>query len=104
MPNTRQLTRKCLPELYQKHFGVVKDQLDKAEFIALTTDDWTSRAGRGYMSLTAHFVDNNWQLQAKVISVSRITASQTGEHIVDELEQSMKKWGIENKMSWLFPK
>ena len=98
MLSRRQLTRVYLPELYRKHFGNVKSQLDKAEFVALTTDDWTSRAGRGYMSLTAHFVDANWDLQAKVISVRRITASQTGEHIVEELEQAMKKWEIEKKV------
>ena len=98
MLSRRQLTRKCLPDLYKKHFGEVQNQLDQAEFVALTTDDWTSRAGRGYMSLTAHFVDSKWDLQSKVISVSRITESQTGEHIAKELEESMKTWNIDKKV------
>ena len=98
MLGRRQLTRNCLPKLYQKHFGVVKNELDKAEFIALTTDDWTSRAGRGYMSFTAHFVDDSWKLQSKVIACSRIKQSQTGEYIVQEVEEFMTKWQIKQKV------
>ncbi|KAE8701962.1 hypothetical protein F3Y22_tig00110503pilonHSYRG00322 [Hibiscus syriacus] len=36
--------------------------------IALTTDMWTSRNQRkGYMVVTAHFIDNGWKLQSRTL-------------------------------------
>ncbi|CAH1430225.1 unnamed protein product [Lactuca virosa] len=37
--------------------------------VALTSDCWTSVTTDGYISLTAHFVDQNWCLQKKVLAL-----------------------------------
>ena len=36
--------------------------------ISLTTDTWTSIQQINYMCLTAHFIDNDWKLQKRVLN------------------------------------
>ncbi|KAL4583559.1 hypothetical protein LXL04_008137 [Taraxacum kok-saghyz] len=41
--------------------------------IAITTDMWTSNHQRkGYMTLTAHFTDDSWKLQSRLLSVTEL--------------------------------
>jgi len=36
--------------------------------IAITTDMWTSsNQNKGYMAVTAHYIDDNWNLQNRII-------------------------------------
>ena len=35
--------------------------------VAITTDMWTSNQKRGYMTVTAHFVDSNWTLHSRLL-------------------------------------
>jgi len=35
--------------------------------IALTTDLWTSRSVESYFTVTAHYIDSQWQLESKVL-------------------------------------
>ena len=36
--------------------------------IAITTDMWTaSNQNKGYMTITTHFIDNNWNLQSRLM-------------------------------------
>ncbi|KAG5515385.1 hypothetical protein RHGRI_036437 [Rhododendron griersonianum] len=36
--------------------------------VAVTTDMWTaSNQKRGYMVITAHFVDDSWNLQSRIL-------------------------------------
>ena len=38
--------------------------------IAITTDMWTSYQKKGYMVITAHFIDDAWILQSRVLRYS----------------------------------
>ena len=40
---------------------------NSAEFVALTTDIWTSKATRGYATTTAHFISDEWNLVSCVL-------------------------------------
>lgn len=63
---------KAIPKPYEK----VKAVLKNAEFVALTTDGWTSRSMEGYITVTAHFIHEwetkNYVLQTKNGSVTYI--------------------------------
>ena len=39
-----------------------------ASRVAITTDMWTaSNQKKGYMVVTAHFIDRSWQLQSRIL-------------------------------------
>ena len=98
LPSRRELTRTLIPNFYREEFANLKEELNDAEFITLTTDDWTSRSTKGYMAVTAHFVNNHMQLKSKIIEIRRITSSQTADRIAEELQGVMSAWDITTKV------
>ena len=93
IPSCRTVTRDCislfldekkkLSMFFQKHKGSV----------SLTTDTWTSVQNINYMCLTAHFIDENWNLQKKIINFCQIL-SHKGEMIGKMVERCLVSWGI----------
>ncbi|KAK3726786.1 hypothetical protein RRG08_058438 [Elysia crispata] len=51
------------------------------------------------MTVTVHFVDQNWQINSRVLSTTKVEGSHTGEKIADELRGVFKTWGIEDKVT-----
>lgn len=66
--------------------------------IALTSDCWTSVTTDGYISLTAHFVDQNWCLQKKVLAFTLMPPPHTGAALAEKIYGLLKEWGIYNKV------
>ncbi|KAG8500707.1 hypothetical protein CXB51_004471 [Gossypium anomalum] len=62
--------------------------------ICLTTDTWTSLQRISYMVLTAHWIDDEWKLQKKIINFCPISTHRS-ESIGQALEKSLQAWGIE---------
>ncbi|XP_029130253.1 zinc finger BED domain-containing protein RICESLEEPER 2, partial [Cajanus cajan] len=54
---------------------------------------WTSSQNLSYMCLTAHFIDNNWKLQKKVLNFCQVT-SHTGKTMAKKVERCLSKWGL----------
>lgn len=61
--------------------------------ICLTADTWTSVQTLSYMSLTAHFIDNNWTLQKRVINFCQVPDT-TGNTIATTIEACLSDWGL----------
>ncbi|KAL4285326.1 hypothetical protein GQ457_16G008580 [Hibiscus cannabinus] len=70
--------------------------------IAITTDMWTStHQKKGFMAITAHFIDDSWILQSRIIRFTYVPCPHTAEVICDVLSESLMDWNIDNKISAL---
>ena len=61
--------------------------------VSLTSDLWTSTANDGYISLTGHYIDQNWKLCAKTLASRRMEDRHTGKNIaqaINEIRQDFK--------------
>ncbi|KAI3848947.1 hypothetical protein MKX03_009638 [Papaver bracteatum] len=68
--------------------------------ISLTTDMWTcTTQNRGYMALTAHYVDENWKIQKRILSFSTVDGHHTGVNIAKVLMDQLYKWNIDRKIA-----
>ncbi|RZC67124.1 hypothetical protein C5167_010814 [Papaver somniferum] len=67
--------------------------------ICLTSDMWTSVTTTGYIILTAHYVDQDWILQKKLLNFCPLPPPHTGEHLSSKLFAMIEDWGIEDKVS-----
>ena len=63
------------------------------QMVSLTTDTWTSIQNINYMCVTAHYIDEGWELQKKILSFGLIT-DHKGDTIGKALEKCLKDWGI----------
>ncbi|PRQ57747.1 putative transcription factor/ chromatin remodeling BED-type(Zn) family [Rosa chinensis] len=66
--------------------------------ICLTSDVWSSRQKMGYMSLTAHFIDNTWSLNKRIICFKMIEYPHTGESLANHIFEELLSWRIHDKI------
>ena len=97
LPSRRSLMRK-IPAKYDKVREEVKDELDHASAVCLTTDIWTSRISQSYMTVTCHFIDNSWHLKSYVLETVHLSVSHTAENIASELIRIANEWSISEKV------
>jgi hypothetical protein len=55
-----------------------------------TTDMWTSAAKRGYMVITIHYIDDNWEMKSVIIAFVRVLYPHSGERLGDHFIQAVK--------------
>ncbi|WOL14748.1 zinc finger BED domain-containing protein RICESLEEPER 1-like isoform X2 [Canna indica] len=73
-------------KIYALEKKKIKALLGSVDRISLTFDLWTSNQTIGYMCLTAHFLDNDWNLQKRVLNFISMPPPHTGLMISDTLE------------------
>ena len=65
--------------------------MKSAPWIGLTTDCWSSKATQSFVTITAHFIDDDWKL---VSAVLQFPGSHTGERIAQKLRQSIALFDV----------
>ena len=68
IPSRQHFSETVIPELYAKISQEVKQQLN-GNYVALTTDGWTSRATESYVTVTSSHIDENWNIKNYVLQV-----------------------------------
>lgn len=66
--------------------------------VCLTTDTWTSSQNLCYMCLTAHFIDDNWNLHKRIINFCLI-AGHSGELLGRSIEQCLIEWDLKRVLT-----
>lgn len=67
--------------------------------VCFTSDLWVSRHQvMGYICLSAHYIDDSWRLNSKILSFCEMKSPHTGEAIADKMFESLKDWGLEKKV------
>ena len=62
--------------------------------VSITTNCWTSHATESYMTVTAHFVNNEYELKSYVLQTRELDEPHTAEHLAKELENCALEWGL----------
>ncbi|XP_013610927.1 PREDICTED: zinc finger BED domain-containing protein RICESLEEPER 3-like [Brassica oleracea var. oleracea] len=66
--------------------------------ISFTTDLWRVITVEGYLCLTAHYLDANGKLHAKIVEFCAFPPPHTGASIAMKLMEILKEWGLEKKV------
>ncbi|KAI4793021.1 hypothetical protein KUCAC02_032978 [Chaenocephalus aceratus] len=95
VPNRRFFAEKQIPALYDKVRRELVDSLSNAHRVAITVDGWTTCATDAYVTVTAHYIDDEWQnhvLQTRVFNEAH-----TGNNVAMLLQEVCREWKIEDK-------
>ena len=76
----------------------LKNQLESAEWVTITTDLWSSRAVVSYMAVTCHFLSATDELTTKALSVQSFHARETNENIKERLLGVLGEYNITEKV------
>lgn len=63
--------------------------MKSAPWIGLMTDCWSSEATQSFVTITAHFIDDDCKLVSAVLTTAQFPGSHTGERIAQKLHQSI---------------
>ena len=73
----------------------------EAEALTLCLDIWTSKVTRGYLGVTAHFLDYNGRLRNLVLGCFRLKGKHTAENILELTLEVIVEYGIRNKVRYI---
>lgn len=94
--------RKNLSELTKKIYSLRKDklkeQLNAVEHVNLTTDCWTSKQNFSYISLTAHYLDQNLNMKSCFLSIRHLIGGHSSENLASFLKQIIEEYEIFSKI------
>lgn len=86
-------------EIYHKEKQKVYEVLDKLPGkISITADMWVAKEDVDYLSLTAHFIDDDWQLKKKVLNFILVDPSHTEDMLSEFIMTSLMDWDIDRKL------
>ena len=98
MVSRKRLTQQLLPEKYYAEKANLMQEMDGVEYITITTDCWTSRQTEGYMTVTAHFINTQWQLRSRVLSTALVEGSHIAQKLASAMQKVFQAWGINEKV------
>ncbi|TXG49073.1 hypothetical protein EZV62_024948 [Acer yangbiense] len=67
--------------------------------IAITTDMWTSNKKKGFMAVSAHFIDESWKLQSRILRFIYVPWPHTSEILAEALMDCVLDWNVDRKIS-----
>jgi hypothetical protein len=78
------LKKNCIG-IYEGEMTKLYADLEKLDCrMSFTSDLWTSNSrDRGFMSLTCHYIDDNWRIRKRILNFTPLLAPQTDRAIVD---------------------
>uniref|UniRef100_A0AAY5L481 HAT C-terminal dimerisation domain-containing protein n=1 Tax=Esox lucius TaxID=8010 RepID=A0AAY5L481_ESOLU len=94
IPSRRLFTEKTIPQLYSETKEQIAGSLQKAIRVAITCDAWTSRAVQSYVTFTAHFITDCWQLETRVLQTRAMNESHTGAHMNELFQTVAQEWHL----------
>lgn len=68
--------------MYDEAVKQLHSELKETPYLPLTTDIWTSRQTRGFITVTVQYINSEWNLKSAVLETARMENDHTAENIV----------------------
>ncbi|KAJ4946777.1 hypothetical protein JOQ06_008823 [Pogonophryne albipinna] len=94
LPSRKFFSEVALPQLYNSTRQRVAKELEEVSFYSATTDLWSSRTMQPYMSLTVHFINNDWTLRSVCLQTAYFPEDHTGEIIAQGLKDALNSLNL----------
>uniref|UniRef100_A0ACD6AFF9 Uncharacterized protein n=1 Tax=Avena sativa TaxID=4498 RepID=A0ACD6AFF9_AVESA len=102
-PSFHMITRKALKNDILKAFDEQKKSLKELfgaskSRVSLTMDLWTSNQTIGYMVITAHFINDCWKLEKRIIKFNALETPHTGVSMFNMVLKCIRELNLEDKI------
>jgi hypothetical protein len=83
-------------------FGLIAERATQLDLngvkIAWTTDHWTSPNDQSFTTLTAHYIDNIWQMRSACLDFKVFHGTTTGDKIYEDVKSVLARYKSETIM------
>ncbi|KAM9751080.1 E3 SUMO-protein ligase ZBED1-like [Menidia menidia] len=97
IPDRRVFSDRIVPALYEKVKVDVLSSMGRAKRVSITVDGWTSCATDSYITVTAHYVNEEWDMQSHVLQTRVFNESHTGVNLAALLQDVLREWNLGEK-------
>jgi hypothetical protein len=102
-PSFHMISRKALKNEITKAFDDHKKSLKELfgaskSRISLTMDLWTSNQTIGYMVITAHFINDSWKLEKRIIKFNALETPHAGLSMFNMVLKCIRELNFEDKV------
>ncbi|KAJ8923089.1 hypothetical protein NQ315_001641 [Exocentrus adspersus] len=98
LPTKHFITNSLLPEVYEETLAVVQQIVSTAQSVTVTMEFWVSVYSEHLMSITVHFINENFEKQSALLDCAAFEEGCTSLDYVEELKRITTDWGLENKV------
>uniref|UniRef100_A0A674MCS2 BED-type domain-containing protein n=1 Tax=Takifugu rubripes TaxID=31033 RepID=A0A674MCS2_TAKRU len=98
IPSRKSMMAGEIPKLYEQTQKTVKDSIQSASSLVLTTDMWTARTTESYLTVSGHFIDKNWKMQSCNLATIHVAVQHIADNIAELLTKITDEWGTTNKI------
>uniref|UniRef100_A0A1A8H4B8 BED-type domain-containing protein n=1 Tax=Nothobranchius korthausae TaxID=1143690 RepID=A0A1A8H4B8_9TELE len=97
VPARSHFAEQVIPALYDETKAKILTSMSKANLVAITCDSWTSVATESYITVTAHYMSEDWQIISHVLQTRAVYESHTGAHLAELLSDVVSEWQLSDK-------
>ncbi|XP_076679539.1 E3 SUMO-protein ligase ZBED1-like [Andrena cerasifolii] len=97
-PCAQTITRR-LQALHDDIAVKIKEVLASLSAVAISADNWTSRAQDGYLTVQARFINKDWKIVNVTLTTEEMSERHTIENLAARFTHVFLEWGIENIIS-----
>lgn len=97
-PSRNYFSEKVIPEIHNRVVQTIKKKitLESAKFLSFTTDVWTcSSTNESFISLTGHWITENFQHNNIVLNCKHFPGSHNSEAIKDMMSEMLNTWDLD---------
>lgn len=102
IPTRKTVSNSLIPAFYNQIVDIVKERIERAFAVCITTDGWTSRSNDSFFSVTAHYIveeEKRTFLTSDLLGCISYTERHTAENISNMLKEVINEWKITNKIA-----
>ena len=86
---------KVIEHKYEETKQKLKDTMQEVGGLSITADLWCSMANDAYLSLTAHFITDEWAMRSICLGTIPVSDRHTGVNIVSWIEDKLAEFSID---------
>ena len=99
LPSDTYVRETLLPTLYEAVKTRVAEKLSGIAKVSVTTDGWsTSSSTESLMSLTAHWIDDQWERKSAILHCAQVAGSHTASKIAEMMTQMVTDWKLKDRL------
>jgi len=83
---------------YQQYKDRLKADLLTIPMVSFTLDGWTSPFQKSFLAVTAHWIDDDWQMQDVLLGFEHIEGSHTSDVLMQGFINVVKSFDLQRKV------
>ena len=92
---SRTFVMNSLKQRYATMKHTLQEYFCLCDNLALTMDIWTSRTTQAYVTITAHYIIEEWKIQSYVLCTCEMAERHTSINIATRIEEAAEMWNID---------